>query len=154
MKATEAIFFAVSGIAWSIVIPEQMPLGTLTWKDEVTIVPFCRFLHAWAYEANGALRMWSWEGMQETAYWGELHGLHASVYLTRLGVEGYYSFDHTQWHTTGGRTSLNEGSARRRNPYLGTHNTHNRQTSMSPAGFEPAIPASDRLQTHALDDNY
>jgi hypothetical protein len=32
-----------------------------------------------------------------------------------------------------------------------THNTHNRQTSMSPVGFEPAIPAGDRLQTHALD---
>ena len=32
-----------------------------------------------------------------------------------------------------------------------THNTHNKQTSMSPAGFEPAIPAGERLQTHALD---
>jgi hypothetical protein len=32
-----------------------------------------------------------------------------------------------------------------------THNTHNRQTSMPPAGFEPAIPAGERLQTHALD---
>jgi hypothetical protein len=32
-----------------------------------------------------------------------------------------------------------------------THNTHNRQTSILPAGFEPAIPASERLQTHALD---
>ena len=32
-----------------------------------------------------------------------------------------------------------------------THNTHKRQTSMSPAGFEPAIPASERPQTHALD---
>jgi hypothetical protein len=27
-----------------------------------------------------------------------------------------------------------------------------RQTSMSPAGFEHAIPASGRLQTHALDN--
>jgi hypothetical protein len=26
-----------------------------------------------------------------------------------------------------------------------------RQTSMPPAGFEPAIPASERPQTHALD---
>jgi hypothetical protein len=26
-----------------------------------------------------------------------------------------------------------------------------KQTSMCPAGFEPAPPASDRLQTHALD---
>ena len=28
--------------------------------------------------------------------------------------------------------------------YLKTHNTHNRQTSMPPAGFEPALPASER----------
>ena len=35
--------------------------------------------------------------------------------------------------------------------YLTTHNTHKTQTSMTPAGFEPAIPASERPQTHALD---
>ena len=35
--------------------------------------------------------------------------------------------------------------------YLTTHNTHNSQTSMPPAVFEPAIPASERLQTHPLD---
>jgi len=32
-----------------------------------------------------------------------------------------------------------------------THNTHKRHTSMSWAGFEPAIPASERPQNHALD---
>ena len=31
-----------------------------------------------------------------------------------------------------------------------THNIHKRQTSMPPAGFEPAIPTSERPQTHAL----
>jgi hypothetical protein len=34
--------------------------------------------------------------------------------------------------------------------YLTTHNTHNRQTSVPPVGFEPSTPAGDRLQT-ALD---
>ena len=53
--------------------------------------------------------------------------------------------------TTLGRTPLDEWSARRTDLYLATHNTHNRQTSMPPVGFEPAIPASERLQTHALD---
>jgi hypothetical protein len=38
-------------------------------------------------------------------------------------------------HTTVGRTPLDEGPARRRDLYLTTHNTHNRQTSMPPAGF-------------------
>ena len=32
-----------------------------------------------------------------------------------------------------------------------TQNKHNRRTSMPSAGFEPAIPAIKRLQTHALD---
>ena len=58
--------------------------------------------------------------------------------------------DHTR-HTTVGRTPLDEWSARRRDLYLTTRNTHNRQTSMPPAGFEPTISASERPQTYALD---
>ena len=41
-----------------------------------------------------------------------------------VGVEGYFSLDHTQGHTIVGRTPLDEGSARRRNLYLTKHNTH------------------------------
>ena len=59
--------------------------------------------------------------------------------------------DHTQRRITVGRTPLDEWSARRRDLYLTTHNTHNRQTSMPPVGFEPTIPASERPQTYALD---
>jgi hypothetical protein len=36
--------------------------------------------------------------------------------------------------------------------YLIKHNIHNRQTSMPPAGFKSAIPASEMQQTHALDN--
>ena len=50
--------------------------------------------------------------------------------------------DHTQRRTTVGRTPL--WSARRRDLYLTTHNTHNRQTSMPPVGFEPTISAGER----------
>ena len=49
--------------------------------------------------------------------------------------------DHIQRRTTVNRTPLDEWSARRRDLYLTTHNTHNRQTSMPPVGFEPKIPA-------------
>jgi hypothetical protein len=49
-------------------------------------------------------------------------------------------------YTTLGRTPLDEWSARRRDLYLTTQNTHNRQTSMSPAGFETALLASQRLR--------
>ena len=59
--------------------------------------------------------------------------------------------DHTQRCTTVGRTPLDEWSARRRDLYLTTHNTHNRQTSKPPVGFEPTISAGERPQTYALD---
>ena len=59
--------------------------------------------------------------------------------------------DHTQRRTTVGRTPLDEWSARRRDLYLTTHNTHNRQTFMPPVRFEPTISAGQRPQTCALD---
>ena len=59
------------------------------------------------------------------------------------------SLDHTKPRTTVGRTPLDEWSARRRE--LKTHRTYKRQICMHPSGFEPAIPASERPQTHALD---
>jgi len=40
--------------------------------------------------------------------------------------------DHTQRHSTVGRTPLDKWSARRRDLYLTTHDTHNRQISMPP----------------------
>jgi hypothetical protein len=48
--------------------------------------------------------------------------------------------DHTQRRTSVSRTPLDEWSARRRDLYLTTHNTHNRQTSMLPGG----------IRTHSL----
>ena len=59
--------------------------------------------------------------------------------------------DHTQRRTAVGRTPLDEWSARRRDLYLTTHNTHNRQTSIPPVGFEPTISAGERPHTCALD---
>ena len=54
--------------------------------------------------------------------------------------------DHTQQRSTVGRNPLDEKSARRRNLYLTTHDTHNRQISMPPVGFEPTISAGERPQ--------
>jgi len=59
--------------------------------------------------------------------------------------------DLTQLRITIGRTPLDAWSARRRDLYLTTHNTHNRQTSMPPVVFEPTVPAGERPQTYALD---
>jgi hypothetical protein len=50
--------------------------------------------------------------------------------------------------TTADRIILDEFSARRRDLYL---TALNRQTSTTPAGFEPAIPTNEWPQTHVLD---
>ena len=52
-------------------------------------------------------------------------------------------------HTTLGRTLPDGRPTRRRNLYQKTHNTHKKQTFVFPAGFEPAVPASERLQGSA-----
>ena len=67
-----------------------------------------------------------------------------------LGPSHYPGFMITLRHTTFCRTPLDRRSARRGDLYFTTHNTHKRQTSRHPMGFEPAIPVSDRPQTHAL----
>jgi hypothetical protein len=62
-----------------------------------------------------------------------------------------FSLDHTQTHTTVGRTPLDEGSARRRDLYLTTQTLYKTNIHAPPVGFEPTIPASARPQTYALD---
>ena len=59
---------------------------------------------------------------------------------------------HTHTHARAlGRTLLVEGSARRRDLCLTTHNIHTKQISTPLAGFEPAIPAIERPQTYVLE---
>ena len=59
--------------------------------------------------------------------------------------------DHTQWCITVGRNPLDEWSALSRDLYLTKHNTHDRQISMPPVGFEPTISAGKRPQTYDVD---
>ena len=71
---------------------------------------------------------------------------------TRAMAPSFTRFlDHTKRRTTVGRTPLDEWSARRRDLYLTTHNTHTRQISMPTVGFEPKISVGERPQTYALD---
>ena len=69
-------------------------------------------------------------------------------------AQGFLIIDVFRSHskqTTLCSTPLDEWSARRTDLYLTTHNTHNRQTSMPPVGFEPTMSADERPQTYALD---
>ena len=71
---------------------------------------------------------------------------------TRVMASSFLRFlDNTQQRTKIGRSPLDEWLARRRDLYLTTHNTHNRQTPMPPVGFEPTISKGERPQTYALD---
>ena len=76
--------------------------------------------------------------------------LYGSTALLGLGLLFEVPRSHSR-HNTLGKIPLDEWSARRRDHYLTTDNTHKKQTSMFPAGFEPVIPASEQPQTHALD---
>jgi hypothetical protein len=57
------------------------------------------------------------------------------------GRPHYRGFTFIHRHTTVGSTPLDEWSARRRDLYLATHNSHKRQTSMPP-------PPSGRIRPH------
>ena len=61
-----------------------------------------------------------------------------------------HTYTHTHTHTNYVRTSLDEGTARHRHLQLTTPNIQNIKASMHPAGFEPAVLASARPQTHVL----
>ena len=63
----------------------------------------------------------------------------------------HWGFRITFIHNTLGRIPPDRRSARRRDLCLSIHNNHKRTTCMLPEGFEPAIPASERPQTHPLD---
>jgi hypothetical protein len=73
-------------------------------------------------------------------------------YLLTAGVEVVlFSLDHTQTHTTVGRTPLDEGLAYRRDLYLTTQTLYKRQTSMPLVEFEATTPASAWPQTCSSD---
>ena len=78
-------------------------------------------------------------------------GLYFTALQRALASSRTRLLDRIQRRTTVGRTPLNEWSVRRRDLYLTTHNTHNRQTSMPWVGFEPTISAGEWPKTYALD---
>jgi hypothetical protein len=59
---------------------------------------------------------------------------------TPVRAASFFKFlDHTQWHTTAGRTPLDEGSARGRDLYLITHSTSRQTNIHTPGGISFCI---------------
>jgi len=85
---------------------------------------------------------WCIRTLTVTTYWTNIIISHGSTVSSRPGPPHYRGSAITLRHTTLGRTPLDEWSASCRDLYLTTHNTHNKEKSMPPAGFVPAIPAS------------
>jgi hypothetical protein len=86
-----------------------------------------------------------------TNFWLFVHSFSCCASAHRVMASSFLMFiDHTQRRATVGRNPLDEWSARRRDLYLTTHNTHNTQTSMPPVGFELTISAGGLPQTYAL----
>ena len=94
--------------------------------------------------------------------WSNTPSYHGATAPTWSGPPHYQGFTITLRYTAFIRTPLDEWSARCRELYQTTHNTlslslslsrereRERETSMTPAGFEPAISTRKRPQTHDL----
>jgi hypothetical protein len=110
--------------------------------------------HATFYRLFAATSMDPPSFLRNTHHWRFVSFRSPSLFylLVHSRCRGFlFSLDHTQTHTTVGRTPLDEGSAPRRELYLATQTLYKRQASMQPVGFETTIPASARPLTYALD---
>jgi hypothetical protein len=76
--------------------------------------------------------------LTSSAYW---------LYVYRIFV----AFDHNQWQTHSIGVLLMVDRSVAEPSTRTTHNNHHRQQSMPPAGFQPAIPASEQPQFYALE---
>ena len=81
----------------------------------------------------------------------ELLGAHHFLHVSRIRVKSLTLRLLMSYMYIYIYTFLDEWSARRKDLYLTSHNTHNRQISVPPVGFEPTISAGERPQTYALD---
>jgi hypothetical protein len=107
-------------------------------------IQFCPWPHNFRLLRIGSLQIWRPERVLEPIDILFFMAQHLLVILGLLFIEVLRSHSDTL-----SKTPLDKCSARFMDLHLTTHNTHKRKTSKHPAGFEPAIPASEQPQTHA-----
>ena len=94
----------------------------VSWVSDVNI-----YIYIYIYSSPGAAQ--------------PIVGVYFTSLYRALASSRTRLLDHIQRRATVCTTPLNELSVHRRDLYLTTHNTHNRQTSMPRVGFEPTIAA-------------
>ena len=123
---------------------------TSNWTPDSAVTD--RRLTAWTMtRANNIYRIKTRIILQLVPHREQLGFLHGATVPSVPGPAHYRGSTVTLKHVTLIRTTLDEWSARRTYLYLTTHNNHNRQAFMPPAGFEPTIPAKVRPQNQAID---
>jgi hypothetical protein len=133
---------------------KSIKLEVVDWLKIGTNVWFCAYGIERSCFIEGGKKLNNWRNysfLKRT----QTHGVYFFLWRcgpTRAMASTFLGLlDHTQRRTIVSRTPLDKWSARRRDLYPTTHNNYNRQTSMSPVGFEPKIPAGQRPQTNVLD---
>jgi hypothetical protein len=148
------------------------------YKTIIFPAVMCEYETQLSSEGWGCLRRQSWGGSVEvredrTERWRKSQNEDVSNLQSLLnlfffsngatvpngpGPPHYRRFTIILRHTTLGRTPLDEWPARRRDLHLTSQNTHHRQTSMSPTGFEPEVQqrsaADPRLRPRGLWDRH
>ena len=118
------------------------PLQTASYHDihDIDMKTYPRFISSNKHHAIWTMYWHQWPSCSAKLFFDlflylpslTLRRLMSYIYMEHLFL---MFLDHTQRCTTVGRTPLDEWSARRRDLYLTTHDTHNRQISMPPVGF-------------------
>jgi len=86
-----------------------------------------------------------------TQNWFDFPEFHGATTLSEPGPPFYRGFTVKLRQTTLRKTPLDELSARHRDPYLTTHNTHKRQTSMPRWDSDPDFQQASGRAPHTLD---
>ena len=149
--ATVQISYALPAVRFSCLLRVQFP----RWRRSRKRLSVCSVLRCpdlWLQCSVSFMH-----GLEKTHHaWGVFSKPCTSFFLVRYLVPTccrcrgfFFAPDNTQWPTTVGKTPLDDWSTPRTICYLTTHNIHKIETSMPPAGFEPAIPASERSHVDA-----
>jgi len=136
------------GVFWNSVAPflstrSLIYFRPITLSPSITLLMYIRVLSGFELPWVTGCPTWSFSFVCLFVFDATPQWTRASLFTRFL--------DHTQRRTTVVRTPVDEWLTLRRDLYLTTHNTHNRQASVPPLGFEPTVLGGELPQTYALE---